>query len=109
MHGKLLIVAMVGVFLLGFAGISHGDGSMHRSDWSKSGAMSTMPMEKSSDVEAPSSDSWQYFEATETGNLPHLAESSPEPSRKGPPVRWDSSRATTTIGGLEFRNIDIGP
>jgi len=107
MNGRLVIIAVLGVFLLGFAGVSHAGGWMHKSGSSGSGEMTTM--ERSTSVEAPSSDSWQYFEATETGNLPVQADSSRDPAREGPPVRWDSPHVTPTYGGLEFRDVDIGP
>lgn len=107
MNGKVMIAVVLGVFLVGFAGISHAGGSMHKSASSGSGDMATM--ERSGGVDVSSSDSWQYFEATETGNFPHPSESGRESVRKGPPVLWDQPHATTSIGGLGFRNVDIGP
>lgn len=107
MKGKLLIAAVLVGVLVGVSGISHAGGWMHKSGSSRSGEMA--PMGKSADAETPSSDSWQYFEATETGNFPHPSETGREPARTGPPVRWDSSKMTTTIGGLEFRDVDLGP
>jgi len=107
MNGRLAIMAIVGAFLLGVAGISHADGWMHKSGSSAGNERATM--ERSTGMQVPSSDSWQYFEATETGNFPAQAESSREPARSGPPVLWDRPQATTTIGGQEFRDVDLGP
>lgn len=106
MKGSLGFIAVLGVMLLGVAGISHAGGYMHNSSSSGSGDMTTM--ERSADVKAPSSDSWQYFEATETGNFPPGAEASRGPASEGPPILWDSPHVKPTVGGLDLRNVDIG-
>jgi len=107
MNGKLLVVAVLGVFLAGFAAISHAGGAMHKADSSGTGKMATM--ERSAGVEQSSSDSWQYFEAVETGNFPSRAETSREPAREGPPILWVQPQSPQTVGGLEFRDVEIGP
>jgi len=106
MNGRLASMALAGAFLLGVAGISHADGWMHKSGSSTGNEKATMG--RSTGMQAPSSDSWQYFEAVESGNFPAQDESSREPARSGPPVLWDRPQKTT-VGGQEFRDVDLGP
>lgn len=80
---------------------------MHRSAGSGEGEMKAV--ERSVDPAVRDSSSWQYFEATETGNFPPSADSGDSAAREIAPILWDQPHVTSQVGGLEFRDVDLGP
>jgi len=99
--------AVIGIFLFGFAAVSQAGGWMHRSEGS--GEEERKAVERTEDPAVRDSSSWQYFEAVETGNFPPAADSGHSTAREVAPILWDQPNAKPEVGGLEFRDVDVGP
>lgn len=97
MAGKTLLALVVaGTFLAVSAGTSQAGGMGHKSKTSGKGGMEsterTGPQEKrASGME----EAWRIQEPVETGEYPRL--------------HWEERSGRTSVGGQEFRTIDLGP
>lgn len=103
-----LVATVLGVFLLGFSAVSQAGGWMHRSAGSGEGEMKAVERTQTQEPEAVDSSSWQYFEATETGNFPPSAGSGYSSAREIAPILWDQPHVRPYVGGQEFRDVDLG-
>jgi hypothetical protein len=104
MKGNTFIGFLVlGVLLVVFPGISYAGGMMDKSSGE------TRSMEQGSNKTALEPGSYEYWQAVEAGTLPVFGVQPRASESTAASNVQDESEPKELIGGIEFRQIDLGP